>query len=278
MLDKIQELQTTLRPSEQRVAQQVLAQPHQTVELSIAALAAQAGVSEPTVMRFCRALGCSGYQEFKLRLAQALSASLVYSHRELNAEDDTASVTDKVLEGAIASLMSVRRSLDNTALAQAVALLVQTRRVEIYGLGGAGIVAADAQLKFCRLGITAVAYSDAYLHNVAASLLQAGDTVLALSNTGRSRDLLRSAELALAGGASLIAICASGSPLARMAQVCLPVDGIAGHDTYAPIKARIAHMVVIDALAINIALQQGPAMLQRLQQMHTVLQDKFLPR
>lgn len=278
MLDKIQALQSTLRPSEQRVAQEVLAQPHQTVELSIAALAAQAGVSEPTVMRFCRALGCSGYQEFKLRLAQALSASLLYSHRELSAEDDTASITDKVLEGAIASLMSVRRSLNNTAMTQAVDLLIQARHVEIYGLGGAGIVAADAQLKFCRLGLAAVAYSDPYLHNVSASLLQAGDTVLALSNTGRSRDLLRSAELALAGGASLIAISASGSPLARLAQVCLTVDGAAGHDAYAPIKARIAPMVVIDALAINIALRQGPAMLQRLQQMHTVLQDKFLPR
>ena len=277
MLAKIHALYATLRPSEQRVAHEVLTQPRQIVKLSIAALAAQAHVSEPTVMRFCRAVGCSGFQELKLRLVQSLSASLSYSHREVGADDDTVSATDKVLEGAIASLVSVRQSLDHNAMACAVALISQAQRVEIYGLGGAGIVAADAQIKFFRLGISAVAYSDAYQHNISASLLQAGDVVVAISNTGRSRDLLRSVELAVARDVDVIAITASGSPLAHQARVCLAVDNNAGQDCYAPIKARIAHMVVIDALAINVALQRGTAVLERLQQAQTVLADKFVP-
>jgi len=276
LLEQIQAAQPSLRPSEQRVAQAVLAHPRRIVNLSIAVLAQEVGVSEPTVMRFCRAVGCKGFQAFKLRLAEALSAGLLYLEREVSIADDIAAVTDKVLESAIVALVSARQSLDSDAMKQAVDLLLQARRVNIYGLGGAGIVAADAQLKFCRLGLAAVAYSDAYLLLVAARLLQPGDVVLAISNSGRSVDLLRSVELAQAAGAAVIAITAEASPLARQAQVCLVVTGNnIESDAYAPIKARIAPMVAIDALAINTALRLGPMVLDRLQQAQAVLDDKF---
>jgi RpiR family transcriptional regulator, carbohydrate utilization regulator len=61
-----------LRPSERLVANFVLGRPSVVIHMSIADLAEQAAVSEPTIMRFCKAVGCLGFMEFKLALVRDL--------------------------------------------------------------------------------------------------------------------------------------------------------------------------------------------------------------
>ena len=73
MLLKIKSAREGLRKSEQKVADVIIADPDGSVQSSIQAIAARAGVSEPTVIRFCRALDCVGFQQFKLKMAQDLS-------------------------------------------------------------------------------------------------------------------------------------------------------------------------------------------------------------
>ena len=47
-----------LRKSERKVAEFVLKEPLGVIRMRIVDLAQRAGVSEPTVVRFCRAVGC----------------------------------------------------------------------------------------------------------------------------------------------------------------------------------------------------------------------------
>lgn len=276
MLSRVAKLRDGLRPSEQRVAATVLADPNTVLHQSMAQLARSAGVSEPTVMRFCQAMGARGFQDFKLQLAQSLAGQLRYAQQAIRSDDSPGRLASKVIDGAIASLSDLRNGLDEQALSQAVELLARSRRVECYGLGGAGIVASDAQFKLSRLGIPTVAYSDPHCHRVAASLLGPGDAVLAVSNSGANRLLLASVDLALEAGADVVAVTAGGSPLAERATVCLSVTAHINGDRYAPIQARIAPMVVIDTLVIGIALAQGPVMQNRLGRLEAVLEEDFL--
>ncbi|HKK94596.1 MAG TPA: hypothetical protein VJ925_14270, partial [Longimicrobiales bacterium] len=71
-MDQVKQAAPSLSRAERKVAEAVLADPSSVIGLSIAKLAAAAGVSQPTVLRFCRALGLDGYREFKVQLAQAL--------------------------------------------------------------------------------------------------------------------------------------------------------------------------------------------------------------
>lgn len=276
MLSKIEAIKSQLSKSEQRVADIVLAAPEAAAKTSIATLAVQAKVSQPTVIRFCRSLGCQGFQDFKVSLTHDLVSQMRYAHQDIDSNDSTGGLATKVIDATIAKLIQVRQQLDNTALEAAINLLAKAKRIEFYGLGGASVVATDAQLKFFRLGIPVVAYADTYIHNVAASLLKPGAIAVVISNSGRSKDLLRSVELALKAGAKVIAITASGSPLAQRATLAITVDVADDHDSYAPIKARIPHMVVIDILAIGVALQRGPDMLSQLAALQDLLQEKFL--
>lgn len=122
--------------------------------LSIARVAERVGLSEPTVLRFCR-----GFQDFKLRLAGSLAGGVAYVSTSVNAEDSTADVKSKIFARSIATLRVVRNHLDDAALDQTVSILARARRIEFYGHGASSLAAADAQHKFRRLGTPAVAYS-----------------------------------------------------------------------------------------------------------------------
>jgi RpiR family carbohydrate utilization transcriptional regulator len=117
MLGKIRATKSSLRKSEQRVADIVLADPETAVKTSIAALARIADVSEPTVMRFCQALGCDGFQEFKLQLAQDLGSRMRYAYQDISSDDSSGPLAEKVIDGTIASLVQLRRQLDSSTRA-----------------------------------------------------------------------------------------------------------------------------------------------------------------
>jgi len=264
VLEKIKSVRDTLTRSELKVAELIMAQPERAVSESIAALAEHAGVSEPTVLRFCRALGCRGYQDFKLRLAQNLATGLRFGVPELEPTETAGVLLAKIIDGAVSSLIKLRNMLAPEAIERAIDLLAAAERIEFYGLGGSGIVAADAQHKFFRLGVPVVAYSDPTVFRVAAALMRPGGMVVAVSQTGRTRALLSSVKSALTVGAEVVAITSAGSPLAKLASVALHVDLLADEDTYAPIKSRMAHLAVIDVLAVGVALRRGPSFLDSL--------------
>jgi RpiR family transcriptional regulator, carbohydrate utilization regulator len=263
-----------LPAAERRVADLVLARPNELLQLSLAAVASQAQVSEPTVIRCCRSLGCHGFADFKLRMAQSLASGQLFMHADVAPGDSVADMTAKVFGKAARTLLQVRTQLDPARLERAIALLGAARRVECYGLGSSGLVAADAQHKLFRLGLHSVAYSDAHVHGMAATMLRPGDVVLAFSASGRTVDLLASVDLARESGADVIGVTALGAPLAARCTVALELLIDEDTDIYTPMTTRLAQLAVVDVLAVGIALRQGPELLVRLQRAKESLRSK----
>lgn len=273
MLDRIRAARSSLRKSEQKVADFVLARPNTAVNSSIAVLAERAGVSEPTIIRFCRAIECSGFQDFKLKLVGSLATGVPYVCSGVSADDSVEELCFKVFDRAIATLVQVRNHLNPKAFAHAIDLLSRATRIEFYGHGASGIVAADAQHKFFRLGTPTVAYSDPHVHSMSAATLAPGAVVVAISHTGNSADLLHSVDLAVESGADVIGITAWGSPLSDKCTAALFADVSEDTDVYTPMLSRSAHLVILDALAVGVALKRGPAVLTQLERSKRNLRD-----
>ncbi len=272
LLDSIRTQIDTLSKSEKKVAHAVLNNPDLAISGNITALAKNAAVSEPTVVRFCRALGYDGWQEFKLKLAQGLALA-VPGLDESPAQDDLATdLVNKICSRSINTLLDLRNNLDADAIQRALDVLTRANKIEFYGQGTSGIVAADAQHKFFRSGVPTVAYSDPHIHSIAASLLKKGDAVVAISQRGNSPALLRSVQLARNTEADIIALTPSGSPLAELATVLVPINLSFNTDPYTPISARLAHLVVIDILAVGLALKRGPEFRNKMQNAQKALQ------
>ncbi|MBC7413607.1 MAG: SIS domain-containing protein [Herminiimonas sp.] len=284
LLDSIRTQLDTLSKSERKVAQAVLRNPQQAIAENITALAQHAQVSEPTVVRFCRAIGYHGWREFKMKLAQGLALALDDAAAAAAPEQDdlAADLINKICGRSINILLDLRNNLQAPAIQRALTLLAAARKIEFYGQGSSGIIAADAQHKFFRSGVPTVAYSDPHVHSIAAALLGKGDVVVAISQRGSSVALLRSIQLARQGGADVIVLAPSGTPLAALATVLIAVDLGFDADPFTPISARLAHLVIIDILAVGLALKLGPALREKMRDAQQALQkinmqfDSFL--
>ena len=264
LLDEIVARRQSLRRSEQRVADTVLRAAEAVTRMSMAELAEAAEVSEPTVLRFCRQIGCDGFPELKLRLAQSLVSGVPYVHREIALGDDVEQVIDKVCGASVHAIDGVRGGLDREALRRAIAAIAGARRIECFGNGAASILAFDAQQKFMRFGIPTIAYPDGHSQVAAAATLGTGDVALCFSHTGAVKDIVRAAEIASAGGATVVTMTRSSSPLARAGHIHVAVDTAENTEIYAPMISRVAHMVVLDVLATGVALAFGPEVVERL--------------
>jgi RpiR family carbohydrate utilization transcriptional regulator len=267
IVSRLRRMEASLRPSEQRVAEAVLADPGFATHASIAELARRARVSEPSVTRFCRALGCDSVRDFKVRLAQNLAVASPYLERrpQDGAPDDVAQLADRVLDSVIEAVTAVRNQLDPQPLRQAIEAIARARRLDIYGVGGGShAVGRDAYLRFFRLDLPTDFHADAQLQRMSAATLGPGDCVLAICNSGRFRDLVESVEIARQYGATTVALTRPGTPLARAAEILLAAAPPEDTDIFKPTASRLAHMAVIDVVATGVAMRRGPAALESL--------------
>jgi RpiR family carbohydrate utilization transcriptional regulator len=273
----ISESLTEMRKSERKVAEFVLHNPATVINMRIVDLAEQADVSEPTVIRFCRAVHCKGFQEFKLELAQQLASSPSIGNIAVTDTDSVREYSHKVFDSTVDTLLQVRDQIDTAQLEKAIAVLTHSKRVEFYGFGASASVAADAQHRFFRLQIPSATYSDPHLQNMSATSLEPGSVVVAISQSGRTKALLDSIELVKARGIEVIGLAPSNTPVTNAATIALPIDAEEGIQLYTPLSSRIAHLVVIDVLAIGVAQQKGEQLQEHLQELQKGLRSLRLP-
>ncbi|HEY7776098.1 MAG TPA: SIS domain-containing protein, partial [Kineobactrum sp.] len=246
-----------LSKSDQKVAAVINSQPSAVIHYSIAKLAALAGVSEPTVSRLCHKLGCAGYTDFKLQLAQEISSNAWLFVENMEATDDTQTIINKILASIETSVRSMQRTTSARSIESATALLAGSRSIYFFGIGASGPVALDAQHKFFRFGIPVVAQTDYINQRMMCSMLGPEDAAVFISYTGRTRAIVESAALAEEQGARTIGLTRLGSPLAKHCREVLNVVALEDTDLYTPMTSRIIHLALIDILATALALRLG---------------------
>jgi DNA-binding MurR/RpiR family transcriptional regulator len=277
----LRQLSETGSRSDQRLSQLVLADMTFASHAAIAELAEKAGVSEPTVTRFCRSLGCDGIRDFKFHLAQALAIGGTY----LNGapEDDTRPNLDRVCDGAVRAIDRMRAELDRAQFAVAAKRLAKASSVLAFGSGGSSTVAAlETQHRLFRLGLPVAAYTDGELQRMTASVANRSTVVVAYSISGHVQSVIDAVRIAREYGAFTIVVTAKGSQLARHGDVTITFKIPEDPDLYRPSSSRFALLIAVDLLAMETAQALGPAVFERLrrikQSLNTLkINDPSLP-
>jgi RpiR family transcriptional regulator, carbohydrate utilization regulator len=262
-----------LRKSDRKVAEAVLADPRRILNATVAELAALAEVSQPTVIRFAAAVGCSGFPDFKLRLAQALALGMPATHSVLLDTDTPEAVMEKIFDYTMTSLDWARNHLDRKALNEAIDILTAARSIEFFGFGASGIVARDAQQKFPLFGVPCGAQLDSHQQFMVASMMDPADVAVVISNTGSTQSILRVAQTARGSGAKVIGLIGSDSPLMHYCDVSLLIRTLDNTNMYTPTTSRIAALVVIDILSTSVALRRDPEHKKQVASMKRRLQE-----
>jgi RpiR family carbohydrate utilization transcriptional regulator len=259
MLSHLKQTLPALSKAESQIATVILSDPEAAVNMTTAQLARSAGVSDPMISRFCRSVGCSSFPDFKVRLAKSLAGNVSFISEAVSAGDTAARYIEKRINANQAALEYIRGNLDAEVIEQAVQILSQSKRIEVFGMGGSAAIARDAQHKLFRLGIPTVAYEDHLMQRMAASAANARTTILFFSFTGRTRSMIEVASIARANNATLIAITNPDSPLAAVADVAITSgDELEDTTIYVPMTTRIISLTIIDILVTGLALALGP--------------------
>ena len=257
---RIRALLPSLQPSMRQVAERVLADTTATASLKVTELAAASGVSEATVIRFCKAIGFAGYPQLRLALAaetgRAQGADRV--DRDLESDiapgDDLAKVVEKIVFADARAVEETGAQLDIVMLERVVEALVRAQRVDLYGVGASAFVALDFQHKLHRIGRVAFAWSDTHVALTSAALLRPGDVAIGISHTGTTTDTIDALTEARAHGATTVALTNfPRSPIARAAEHVLTTAARETTFRSGATASRLAQLTVVDCLFVGVA-------------------------
>lgn len=257
-LVSLQAILDELKPSEQKVAQYILAHPEEVVKLSVQKLAELSGVSEATIIRLARSLNMKGYQELKLRIAGDLNKqSNVGSYQEIMMEGSVDSIMQAVSWNNIQSIQDTLSVLSSDEVKRAADAVTQARKIDVYGVGASAVIAADIKQKFSRIDLWCEAYADFHAQLTSAVTLSEKDVVIGISYSGQTEDIIQSLTEARQQGATIITLTKFGpSPVADLADIRLFTSSVEKSIRSGAMASRIAQLNVIDILFITMVSRQ----------------------
>lgn len=238
---------------EKRLAASVLADVNFATNASITEIAERAGVSPPTVTRFCRRLGCVSFSDFKVQLARSTYVGLRYLKPE-SVTSNAVEVAEDIVTKAQNALFEMHRGLDLAAVETAVGLLNKADMIYAFGSGGnSSMIVNELQNRLFRFGLRISASNDHGMSLMLAAAAQPGTVVFGSSFTGRNLELVRCFGLLRDRGIPTIALTQSGSPVAEAADVVIAVDLPEGKNIFRASSTRFAFLAAVDILANLVA-------------------------
>ncbi|WP_231689633.1 MurR/RpiR family transcriptional regulator [Bacillus sp. FJAT-27245] len=239
---KIKSYYTSLTKAEKKAADYIVANLNDIIYCSVTELAEKADVGETTVLRLCRKIGFTGFQDFKLAVAQD-------SVMMAQADESEPSIIRKTTSRHVEILEESRQLLDEEQVEKAVQAILSSKNNFFFGVGSSGLTALQAVNVFTRIGIACDAKQDSHFQAMSASLLTEEDCAIGLSVSGSTKDTIRNLELAKKAGARIICITSNGkSPITKLADIVLLTSSKEGPLEGSSIVSQIAQLSVIDIL------------------------------
>ncbi|MFA7441409.1 MAG: MurR/RpiR family transcriptional regulator [Sphingomonadaceae bacterium] len=274
-LTRIRIGQPRMAPGAQRIADYILTEPERIIPMSVTELSEAAGVSEGSVINFCRTIGLAGFQQLKLSLAQEIVQPVQFIHEDLDRSDDADTIYRKVFHSGIQALRDTLSVFDPSAFSEAIKTIREARRVEIYGVGSSAPIAEDAHYRMLRIGIDAKAVTDSHIQAISASRCGSDVAVITISHTGSTHETVSSTRLAREAGARTIVITNfARSPIHAHADILLYTMARETEFRTEAMASRIAQLCVVDALIAALAMADYDRATEILRQTFDVLSMK----
>ena len=235
-----------------RIADSVLEHPDQVLASNIHQLGRELEIAESSIVRFCKALGYSGFSVLKLMLAKygRQSSKIIFENLK---DGSPEAVSREIFSLSIETLQIAAEQLDFSAIQKAADMLNRAGRIVICGVGASASVAESFAAHLLRIGIAAEASTDGELMQMTARGADARTLFVAITKSGRNLPLVCAFELAKARGA--MTVCLTGfeqTPIERFCDVRIV--------HYCPstilMSSRIVQSTIIDCLCINAVIQR----------------------
>lgn len=204
--------------SEKKIANCIMERRGEVVDMTVAELAQASGASDASVSRFCRRCGFKGFHQLKMTLARELAEETQVPVSNDLSRRDIGQSLQNILANKVEELRQTVAMIEPENLDRILDVLQQARTVQLAAVGNTIPVALDAAFKFNQLGIPTVTGTILETQTAYAFNLGEKDVLMAISNSGVSRRLIRMLKGARENGVTVIAVTNSpDSPVAQLA-------------------------------------------------------------
>lgn len=267
-------IQATLSPAHRQIADYVLDYPLRVAAMRAEELAEIVQVSVPTVNRFARALGFSGYAQFRADLVLGYETALApveKLQRGPQAATSPADVFANNLAMINRNIERTHQALDADTLSRAVSAILSARRISIIGLGSSAWLGGLLQRRldlFCDDVRLLATVEGASFAARALRGVRAGDLMIAIAFPRYMADTLTLAKRMRDAGADVLALTDNASsPL--MANATLALFAQVESDYFAACEASA--LALIESLSAAVSYASGRSMQAATQLVDTVL-------
>jgi RpiR family transcriptional regulator, carbohydrate utilization regulator len=231
--------------AEKKVANYILNNPQEVIELNVVELALKSNVSDATVIRFCKHIGCAGYHQFRIMLARSLAPEPKENERS---ENDTAE--NSIYDSCIKTIDQISKNHENASIiGKCVDLIAESDIVHVIAKGNTATLSQYFGFRLERMGIRAMYNDDPVYFINHINLASANDIVVGISKSGSSKSIIQGMELAKEKGLKTIAITRSRqSYIANIADYALISSGIKESLNYQKDYDHLNEIVIINAL------------------------------
>ncbi|EHM44619.1 MAG: MurR/RpiR family transcriptional regulator [Yokenella regensburgei] len=259
-LIRIRQRYPSLAQSDKKLANFILTQPDHARHLSSQQLAAEAGVSQSSVVKFAQKLGFKGFPALKLALSEALASNpnphSVPVHNQIRGDDPLRLVGEKLINDNVAAMHASLDVNTEDKLLESVALLRNARRIIVTGIGASGLVARNFSWKLMKIGLNAVAEQDMHALLAVVQAMDPDSLLVAISYSGERREINLAADEALQVGGKILAITGfSPNALQQRASHCLYTIAEEQATRSAAISSTSAQMMLTDLLFMALVQQ-----------------------
>lgn len=257
---RISQLAPTLPPSMRRVAEAILSHPDTAANLTITELARECDTSETSVVRFCQAVGVSGYSELRLELALETGRETAARPEGEKWGDDIAEgdslhdVVEKIRWTERLAIEETLGAVDYGQLDAVVRAIDGAQRIVCFGIGASYLAALDLAQKLRRIGRNVLAFSDVHEAMTNVALFSPGDVLFAMSHSGQTLEPRHLIDAAAAHGATTIALTNHAqSPAALAADHCLVTAVRESTFRSGAMASRVSQLALIDVVFVAVA-------------------------
>ncbi len=266
LLSRIEQNLASLSGAERAIGEYILKHPELIPNMTTRDLSKNSGVSESSVVRFCKSIGIGSFKSFKLELVKdlTLTGMNLTDFDILHHQDSPYDLFQKVTQVNKSAIEAIPSSLDRKEFEKAVSILKDADRLLFYGVGGSATAATDAYYKFTKLGYACQSHQDFHFMLSAIPYLDGRSVFFAISNSGKTKDVLELARFAKSKGATVIAVTnLDKSPLYREADVRLCTPVVEQDHRIGSIPSRMTQLTIIDALYLSVFHAKGESVIEQ---------------
>ena len=250
----INNLYASLSKSEKKVAEYIQEHMDEAVLLTLQGVAKKCNTSDPTVLRFCRALGYNGFSDFKVSLVPELLRNGKKVYTDINSQNKPESVKEVFKQNLMTQTDSTLENSDIKELNTIARKIFSSNRVVVIGLGGSAGVAQIFCDSLGSLGIFSTYFSDRSIIQHIATILKPKDIIIGISHSGETEEVVEAIKKAKGIGATTVGITNSAhSSLVDATKIPL-ITGVPANmmGSYS-CQARISQLVILELVLNEVA-------------------------